>query len=84
MQFDQSAGDNLFDDARLIGKPTHRVDGPLKVSGQGRYAYEPHDVAEGQLVSYAVVSTIAQGRISSMNAELALTSPGLVDVVTTL
>ncbi len=84
MQFNQPAGDNLFDNARLIGRPTPRIDGPLKVSGQAPYAYERHDVAEGQLVGYPVVSTIAQGRITGMDTSAAEAAPGVIGVVTTL
>ncbi|SDI24704.1 aldehyde oxidoreductase molybdenum-binding subunit PaoC [Alloyangia pacifica] len=84
MQFNQPAGDNLFDNARLIGRPTPRIDGPLKVSGQAPYAYERHDAAEGQLVGYPVVSTIAQGRITGMDTSAAEAAPGVIGVVTTL
>ncbi|WP_337945381.1 hypothetical protein [Sinorhizobium meliloti] len=49
MEFNQPAEDNIFDRATIIGKPHHRIDGPLKVSGRAPYAYERHDVVEGQL-----------------------------------
>lgn len=84
MEFNQPAGDNMFDDSKVVGKPTHRIDGPLKVSGQAPYAYERHDVAEGQLVGYPVVSTIAQGRITNMDTDAALNAPGVIDIVTAL
>ena len=84
MQFNEPAGTNLFDDARIVGKPTPRVDAPLKVSGTAPYAYERHDVAEGQLVGYPVLATIAHGRITAMHTEAARDMPGVVDVVTTL
>ena len=32
MEFNAPAGDNLFDDARIVGKPTPRIDGPLKTA----------------------------------------------------
>lgn len=82
MEFNEPAGTNLFDKARIIGKPTPRVDGPLKVSGHAPYAYERHDVAEGQLVGYPVLATIAQGRIASMALDAARSAPGVIDIVT--
>ncbi|EPX75578.1 aldehyde oxidoreductase molybdenum-binding subunit PaoC [Salipiger mucosus] len=84
MQFNQPAGDNLFDESRVVGMPAQRVDGPLKVTGQAPYAYERHDVAEGQVVGYPVVSTIARGRITGMRTEVARQAPGVLDIVTTL
>ncbi len=84
MEFNEPAGENVFDDSKVVGKPTPRVDGPLKVSGRAPYAYERHDVAEGQLVGYPVVSTIAQGRITNMETGAALNAPGVVAIVTTL
>ncbi|ANT62506.1 xanthine dehydrogenase [Salipiger sp. CCB-MM3] len=84
MKFDQPAGKNIFDNARYVGRPATRIDGPLKVSGRAPYAYERHDVAEGQLVGYPVVSTIAQGRITKMDTAAAEAAPGVVGVVTTL
>ena len=50
MDFNQSTDDNLFDRARIVGKPHARIDGALKVTGQAPYAYERHDVAAHQLV----------------------------------
>lgn len=84
MQFNAPAGTNLFDKARILGKPTPRIDGPLKVSGTAPYAYERHDVVAGQLVGYPVMSTIAQGRITAMDTAAAEAAPGVAGIVTTL
>ena len=84
MEFNRPAEDNLFDRATIIGKPHHRIDGPLKVSGRAPYAYERHDVVEGQLVGYPVGATIAKGRIAAIDAEAARAAPGVAAVVTTL
>ncbi|MCA0943861.1 xanthine dehydrogenase family protein molybdopterin-binding subunit [Salipiger pacificus] len=84
MEFNEPAGQNLFDTAQIIGKPTARVDGPLKVSGLAPYAYERHDVVEGQLYGYPVGATISHGRILSMDVEAARAAPGVRAVVTTL
>ncbi|WP_084396498.1 aldehyde oxidoreductase molybdenum-binding subunit PaoC [Henriciella aquimarina] len=84
MEFNKPADQNLFDRSKVVGKPHTRIDGPLKVSGQAPYAYERHDVVDGQLVGYPVGSTIAKGRITSMNTEAAKKAPGVKAVVTTL
>lgn len=84
MDFNQSSQDNLFDHARIIGKPHTRIDGLLKVTGRAPYAYERHDVAANQLVGYPLCATIANGRIADMDASAARAAPGVVSVVTTL
>ncbi|SEE64056.1 xanthine dehydrogenase family protein molybdopterin-binding subunit [Pseudomonas coleopterorum] len=62
-----------------LGKPMDRVDGLLKVTGQARYAGEfPED---GLLFGSVVSSTIANGRVLSINASKALALPGVVAVI---
>ncbi|MGI4021567.1 MAG: xanthine dehydrogenase family protein molybdopterin-binding subunit [Janthinobacterium lividum] len=63
-----------------IGKPTTRVDGPLKVTGQAKYAAE--HTADGLVYGYVVSSTIASGTIKHINAEAALALPGVLQVFT--
>lgn len=84
MDFNQSTEDNLFDRARIIGKPHARIDATLKVTGRAPYAYERHDVVANQLVGYPLCATIAKGRITHMDASAARAAPGVVSVVTTL
>lgn len=84
MEFNEPAGQNVFDRATIVGKPHPRIDGPLKVTGTAPYAYERHDVVAGQLVGYPVGSTIAKGRITSIDASAARSAPGVAAVVTTL
>jgi xanthine dehydrogenase YagR molybdenum-binding subunit len=62
-----------------IGKPVSRVDGPAKVTGQAKYAAEfnVHDLAHGFVVS----STIAKGRIKSVDRSAALAVPGVIAVL---
>lgn len=84
MDFNQSTEDNLFDHARLIGKPHVRIDGLLKVTGRAPYAYERHDVAANQLVGYPVGAAIARGRIVHMDASAARAAPGVAAVITTV
>ena len=84
MQFNEPAGTNLFDSATIVGKDHTRIDGPLKVTGTAPYAYERHDVVEGQLYGYPVGATIGHGTITSMDTEAAKAAPGVRAVVTTL
>jgi xanthine dehydrogenase YagR molybdenum-binding subunit len=84
MDFNQSTEDNLFDHARLIGKPHVRIDGLLKVTGRAPYAYERHDVAANQLVGYPVGAAIARGRIVHIDASAARAAPGVAAVITTV
>ncbi|UAW96845.1 xanthine dehydrogenase family protein molybdopterin-binding subunit [Halopseudomonas nanhaiensis] len=63
-----------------FGQPVCRVDGPLKVTGQARYAGEFHlpDLLYGGVVN----STIARGRILSIDASAAEAVPGVQLVLT--
>lgn len=63
-----------------VGQPLDRVDGPLKVTGQARYAAEfgtPH-LLHGSVVS----STIARGRVRHIDSREAEALPGVVLVLT--
>ena len=60
MEFNAPATENLFDRAKLVGKSTPRIDGPLKVSGAAPYAAERHDVAAGQAYGWIVGAAIAK------------------------
>ncbi len=61
-----------------IGKPYNRVDGPLKVTGQAKYTAEYHvpDLLHG----YVKNSTIAKGKILSIDASKALALDGVIKV----
>ena len=82
MKFDTPATTNPIDQLKVIGKPTNRIDGPLKTTGLAPYAYERHDVAANQAYGYVVGSAIAKGRISSMNLDAAKAAPGVLAIVT--
>ena len=82
MKFDQPAGQNPIDQLKVIGRPTDRVEGPLKVSGLARYAYEQHDVAPNQAYGWVVGATIPKGSIRSIDTAAAETAPGVLAVVT--
>jgi xanthine dehydrogenase YagR molybdenum-binding subunit len=63
-----------------VGSPRSRVDGPLKVTGQARYAAE--FAAPGLLHGVIVSSAITRGRILRIDASQALAVAGVVQVFT--
>jgi len=82
MKFDTPATTNPIDQMKVVGKPTNRIEGPLKTTGTAPYAYERHDVAANQAYGYVVGSAIAKGRIASMNLDDARAAPGVIAIVT--
>jgi xanthine dehydrogenase YagR molybdenum-binding subunit len=64
-----------------IGQPMTRRDGILKVKGQASYAADHHP--QGMLFAVIAVSSIARGRVASLDVEAAKRHPGVVDVMTT-
>jgi len=82
MKFDKPAGTNPIDQLKVVGKPTDRVEGPLKVSGTASYAYERHDVAANAAYGYVVGATIAKGRVRSIDLSRARSAPGVLTIVT--
>jgi xanthine dehydrogenase YagR molybdenum-binding subunit len=82
MKFDTPATTNPIDQMKVVGKPTSRIEGPLKTTGTAPYAYERHDVAANQAYGYVVGAAIAKGRIASMNLDDARAAPGVVAIVT--
>ncbi len=66
--------------ARAIGAAIDRVDGPLKVAGAAPYAVEFPAKDAGHL--FAVQSTIAKGRVASIDAGAARVLPGVIAVLT--
>ncbi|MEU7241738.1 xanthine dehydrogenase family protein molybdopterin-binding subunit [Streptomyces sparsogenes] len=62
-----------------IGAPLTRVDGPQKVTGAARYAYEfpTPDIT----YVWPVQSTIARGRVTEVDATAALALPGVLAVL---
>src|SRR5205823_3457636 len=63
-----------------IGQPLTRRDGVLKVTGSARFAADNHP--PGMLYAVLAVSSIARGRVASMDTEAAKTHPGVVEVMT--
>ncbi len=66
--------------SELVGQPISRIDGVLKVTGRATYAYE-HQVPNA-VYGVMVMSTIAKGRIVSMNTQAAEKSKGVIAVMT--
>ena len=64
-----------------VGKPLDRVDGPLKVTGTARYAYEVRDAGPAAY-GYAVTATIGKGRLAKIDTDAAARAPGVVKVLT--
>lgn len=63
-----------------IGRPTCRIDGRLKVTGQATYAAD-YDVP-GLLHGHIVSSAIAAGRVTAIHTEAAREFPGVIAVYT--
>src|SRR6266699_782303 len=64
---------------RAIGAPLDRIDGPKKVTGAATYAFEYS--VEGVMYAFPVQSTIARGRVGSIDASAARRLPGVVTVL---
>lgn len=63
-----------------IGQPLTRRDGLLKVTGAAVYAADNNP--PGMLHAVMAVSTIARGRVTSLDVAAAKAHPGVVDVMT--
>jgi xanthine dehydrogenase YagR molybdenum-binding subunit len=63
-----------------IGQPLTRRDGILKVTGGARYAADNHP--SGMLYAVIASSSIARGRVVSLDVAAAKRQPGVVEVMT--
>jgi xanthine dehydrogenase YagR molybdenum-binding subunit len=63
-----------------IGQPLTRRDGVLKVTGSALYAADHHPT--GMLYAVMAVSSIARGRVASLDVAAAKAHPGVVEVMT--
>ncbi len=63
-----------------IGQPLTRRDGVLKVTGAARYAADNHPPK--MLFAVMAVSSIARGRVASLDVATAKRHPGVVEVMT--
>ncbi len=71
---------NALTQQRVVGKPVDRIDGPQKVTGTATYAYE-HAV-EDVIYAFPVQSTIAKGRVVSVDSGAAQAIHGVITVLT--
>jgi xanthine dehydrogenase YagR molybdenum-binding subunit len=82
MKFDRPATDNPIDRGRVVGLPLDRIDGPAKVSGAAKYAYEHNDAAPGAAYGWIVGATVGKGRIAALDTREAEAADGVLAVVT--
>jgi xanthine dehydrogenase YagR molybdenum-binding subunit len=82
MKFTTPAGANPIDRLKVVGRPTDRIDGPLKTTGTAPYAYEQHQAIPDAAYGYVVGAGIAKGRIASMDLSAAKRAPGVITIVT--
>jgi xanthine dehydrogenase YagR molybdenum-binding subunit len=66
--------------ARAIGAPLDRADGPLKVTGTARYAFE--QPADQPAYLFPLQAAIAAGRITRVDTSAATAEPGVLAVLT--
>ncbi len=82
MKFDTPATTNPIDQLKVVGKPTDRIEGPLKTTGTAPYAYERHDVVANQAYGFILGAAIAKGSIVSIDTSTAKAAPGVIAIVT--
>jgi xanthine dehydrogenase YagR molybdenum-binding subunit len=82
MKFTTPAGTNPIDRLKIVGRPTDRIDGPLKTTGTAPYAYEQHAAIPNAAYGWVVGAGIAKGRIASMDLSAAKRAPGVITIVT--
>ncbi|MGA8655830.1 MAG: xanthine dehydrogenase family protein molybdopterin-binding subunit [Chthoniobacterales bacterium] len=64
----------------VLGKAQDRIDGRLKVTGRASYSADP--IIENIAYGYLIQSTIARGRIRSIDVTAAEGSPGVLAIFT--
>ncbi|GAB7050990.1 xanthine dehydrogenase family protein molybdopterin-binding subunit [Catenuloplanes indicus] len=74
------APDPLIERQAELGRPTSRLDGPLKVTGRAPFVTET--VLPGQLSAALVHSTVTRGRITRLDTRAAEAAPGVALVLT--
>jgi xanthine dehydrogenase YagR molybdenum-binding subunit len=72
-----------LDAVASVGQPLDRLDGPAKVTGQAKYAYEHHTTPRAAH-GFIVEAAIARGRILALDTTLAERAPGVRLVMTHL
>src|ERR1700751_5875028 len=80
MEMNSPVGPNALDAPGIAGKPLDRVDGPMKVTGGARYAYEMQQ--DNVLYGFVVEASIGKGKIKSIDTRAAEKAPGVALVLT--
>src|SRR3981189_736692 len=80
MEMNSPVGPHALDAQAIVGKPLDRVDGPLKVTGGARYAYEMQQ--DNVLYGFVVEASVGKGRIKSLDTRAAEKAPGVALVLT--
>jgi xanthine dehydrogenase YagR molybdenum-binding subunit len=83
-RFDTPAGPNPIDREQVVGQPFDRIDGPLKVTGRARYAYEYHEEVPNVAYGWMLGAGIGKGRVSAIDTHEAERAPGVLLVMTHL
>eukprot|EP01037_Dinobryon_pediforme_P001477 gene1475-1498_t len=65
---------------KIIGEALNRADGPVKVTGQAKYAAEFNEA--GTVHAVLVQTTTAAGTLLAIDAQQARSMPGVIDVIT--
>jgi xanthine dehydrogenase YagR molybdenum-binding subunit len=65
----------------VMGQPTSRVDGRIKVTGEARYGSD-HDGGRKPAYAYLRTSAIARGRITRLDETAARAVPGVLEIFT--
>jgi xanthine dehydrogenase YagR molybdenum-binding subunit len=63
-----------------VGAPVSRIDGPVKVTGQAKYAAD--NAFPSMLHAVLVRSTVASGTVRAIDARSAMSIPGAIGVYT--
>jgi xanthine dehydrogenase YagR molybdenum-binding subunit len=82
MKFDKPAGINPIDQSKVVGRPTQRIDGPVKTTGTAKYAYEYNSHVRNPAYAYIVGAAIAKGRINAIHESETKAAPGVLAVIT--
>ncbi|MGY2896625.1 molybdopterin cofactor-binding domain-containing protein [Deinococcus sp. UYEF24] len=81
MKFDQVSPRNPIDQERVVTRPHTRIEGPLKVTGQAKYAYE-YQLPETPTYGFVLGAGIAKGRVALIDTSAAAAAPGVLLVLT--
>ena len=84
MEMNQPAPRNALDENRhgQIGRALDRVDGPQKVCGTARYAYEVQEAPQPAACGFIVEAAIPRGRVRAIDPTAAEAAPGVLLVMT--